>query len=249
MPRQPKDNFSAQAPAYAQYRPRYPQELYEFLFNLPGPKDTAWDCGTGNGQVAAELAEKYTLVYGTDVSQAQLQLATQAANIHYLVCPAENTPLADASVDLVTVAQAVHWFDFEKFRQEVRRVAKPGAWVAFWGYGLLQIEPKIDKVISHFYNHTIGDYWDPERRYLDEAYESIPFPYHEAEAPNFSIRLRWTLAHFIGYLSSWSSVKHYERKHGVSPLPDLEQELLPLWPEQEHKEIFFPVFLRVGQLS
>lgn len=245
----PKDNFSEQAAAYAAFRPRYPKGLYDFLYSLPGTKLAAWDCGTGNGQVALELADKYEKVYATDISQAQLQQAPERANIQYIRCQAEQTPLPAASVDLITVAQAAHWFDFEYFYAEVKRVARPGAWLAIWGYGLLQISASIDLIINHFYFEKIGPYWDAERRHLDQKYTSISFPFTEQPAPAFSINLRWTLDHFIGYLSSWSAVRHYELKHGKSPLPDLLKELQQVWPTNKALDIQFPVFMRLGAIN
>ncbi|RIJ41699.1 class I SAM-dependent methyltransferase [Pontibacter oryzae] len=242
----PKDNFSAQAAAYAAFRPHYPKELYDFLYSLPGAKQAAWDCGTGNGQVAVELAEKYENVYATDISEAQLQRAPERANIKYILCQAEQTPLPAASVNIITVAQAVHWFDFEKFYTEVQRVARPDAWLAIWGYGLLQISPSIDPIINRFYFDIVGPYWDTERSYLDQKYTSIPLPFPEHPAPAFGIDLRWTLNHFMGYLSSWSAVKHYERKHGKSPLPDLQRQLQQVWPDNATQAIEFPIFMRLA---
>ncbi|MEJ8801811.1 class I SAM-dependent methyltransferase [Pontibacter sp. H249] len=248
MLKQYKDNFSVQAASYAAFRPHYPQELYDFLFTLPVAKETAWDCGTGNGQVAAVLAQKFEKVYATDISEAQLQKARQKPNINYYKASAEASGLADQSINLVTVAQAVHWFDFDLFYQEVERVAKPGAYIAIWGYGLLQISSEIDAVIDHFYNQTTGPYWDPERRYLDEAYATIPLPFQEISCPNFKISATWTRQQLIGYLSSWSSVQHYINKNGTSPLPELEKQLKVLWPDGNSLEVSFPVFMRAASV-
>ncbi len=246
--KQPKDNFSAQAVQYAQFRPHYPDELYEYLFSLPNEFRTAWDCGTGNGQVAARLSYKFEKVIATDISEAQLQQAVKKNNITYLLSRAENTSLPDKSIDLVTVATALHWFDIKAFFEEVKRVAKPGAYLAAWSYSLLRINPGIDPVIRHFYSHTLGPYWDPERRLMDEEYKTIPFPFEEVQAPPFQITVNWSMSMFLGYLSSWSSVQHYMRKEHTSPLDPLKEELLQFWQDDEVKELVFPLFMRVGKV-
>ncbi|GAB3195735.1 class I SAM-dependent methyltransferase [Pontibacter aydingkolensis] len=248
MAYQHKDNFSAQSAAYAAFRPHYPQALYDFLFALPVVIQTAWDCGTGNGQVASVLAEKYKHVYATDISEAQLQKATIKPNITYTKAGAEASGLADQSINLITVAQAVHWFDFDAFHKEVKRVAKPGAFITIWGYGLLSISHEIDTIITYFYKHTTGPYWDSERRHLDVAYNTIPFPYKEVSCPGFEIKATWTREQFMGYLSSWSSVQHYIKQQGTSPLPDLKAQLLEQWPDGKSIEVTFPVFMRIGKV-
>ncbi|WP_242928918.1 class I SAM-dependent methyltransferase [Pontibacter vulgaris] len=246
--KQAKDNFSVQATQYARFRPHYPDALYEYLFSLPLQFNTAWDCGTGNGQVAVKLAEKYKQVYATDISEAQLQQASKKDNITYLLSRAENTPLPDTSIDLITVATALHWFDIDAFFEEVKRVARPGAYIAAWSYSLVRISPEIDPVILNFYSNTLGPYWDPERRLMDEEYKSISFPFEEIQAPPFRITVNWSLSDFLGYLSSWSSMQHYIRKEHTTPLDPLKQELLQYWQDDEVKELTFPLFMRLGKV-
>lgn len=247
MAAQPKDNFSAQAAAYAAFRPHYPQELYTYLFQLPGEQDNAWDCGTGNGQVAVRLAAQYRQVYATDISMSQLQHAPPKENISYIHCAAEKNPFSSNEIDLITVAQALHWFDFDRFYQEVQRVLKPGGILAVWGYGLLRINRLLNPLIDHFYTQVVGPYWDAERRHLDECYQSIPFPLPEIAAPDFQIGVTWSRQQLMGYLSSWSSVQHYLQQRGHSPLPELEAQVAEFWADGEEKQVQFPVFMRVGR--
>ncbi|MEZ5673198.1 MAG: class I SAM-dependent methyltransferase [Thiotrichaceae bacterium] len=159
-----KDNFSIQADSYAKYRPHYPAALYDFLHQQVQHHEVAWDCATGNGQVAIELARFFKQVHATDASQAQLIHAKKLPNINYSVALAENSNLEAQSIDLITVAQAVHWFDFNKFYQEVQRVARHEAIIALWGYGLLTISKPLDDIIGDFYAHTVGQYWDAEKK-------------------------------------------------------------------------------------
>ncbi|WP_439880696.1 class I SAM-dependent methyltransferase [Pontibacter sp. MBLB2868] len=243
-----KDNFSGHAADYATYRPTYPHELIAHLVSLAPAHHLAWDCATGNGQVAVMLAEFFAEVVATDISEQQLQNAVQAPNIRYLAEPAEHTSLPAASVDLVVVAQAVHWFEFGLFYQEVKRVVRPEGVVALIGYGLIRINPAIDEVIMKLYDGILNSYWDPERRYIDEEYRTIPFPFVELEVPQFSINATWTFGQLVGYLNTWSAVKHYEREHSENPVAMIEQELLEAWGNAQQKEVVFDIIARVGKV-
>lgn len=241
-----KDNFSAQADLYAQFRPSYPQELYEFILPFVKQKDIAWDCGTGNGQVASVLAKHFKHVCATDISQKQLDYATQADNVTYTISPAEQTPFADHTFDLITVGQALHWFDFERFNQEVQRVAKPSALLACWGYGLLTTSSEVDKIIAHFYWEIVGPYWDAERRHIENEYAHIPFPYQQVQSRVFEMPVQSSFEQLMGYFRTWSSVQKYIRANGNDPVEALQTALVSYWPENETKTITFPVFLKIG---
>lgn len=243
-----KDLFSAHASEYAQYRPTYPESLYDWVLKKVAAFDTAWDCGTGNGQVASVLASHFKQVIATDISAAQLAQAPALTNVRYEVCPAEVTPFDAETFDLITVGQALHWFQFEAFHQEVKRVAKPGAILAVWTYQLIEITPAIDTLITHFYTTTIGEYWDKERAHVENRYAEIPFPYKKVETAIFPQTYDWTLIQLCNYLRTWSSVKKYERIHQIDPVLALEQQLIPLWDINSSQKVTFPVFVKVGQV-
>lgn len=242
-----KDYFSTQANVYAAFRPTYPAGLYEFIFKHVSEKKIAWDCATGNGQVAQYLANNFDKVYATDISQQQLDHAVQKKNIFYSLSPAEKTGFDDKQFDLVTVGQALHWFDRELFYGEVRRVTKPGGILAVWGYAMLSIEPAVDKIILNFYNTIVGPYWDGARKLVEEEYRSIAFPFQEIETPRFDIKVTWTLGQLAGYLESWSATQKYIKVHGHNPVPDVLQELSAFWRPATPKEVKFPVFLKLGR--
>ncbi|RYG30304.1 MAG: class I SAM-dependent methyltransferase, partial [Chitinophagaceae bacterium] len=204
-----KDNFSHASEKYAQYRPVYPGALYEFLLSKLKARDRAWDCGTGNGQVAAELAKHFKKVYGTDISANQLKHAIQRENIIYSKENSANTSFPSDFFDLIIVAQAIHWFNFNRFYDQVVRTAKNDAVFAAVGYGLLQVDEPTDKIIRRFYQDITGPYWDAERKYIDENYETIPFPFEEFEVPAMKIETNWNLDELTGFLRTWSAVKHY----------------------------------------
>jgi ubiquinone/menaquinone biosynthesis C-methylase UbiE len=245
-----KDNFSLHADKYAKYRPNYPSAFFNYLNSLVPAKKQAWDCGTGNGQAAFELSKTFENVFATDISQSQLDNALKAPNIHYSLQPAEHTSFDNHQFDLIIIAQAVHWFDFEKFYAEAVRVAKENAFLFIIGYGRPNVSPQIDAAVTAFYKNVIGNYWDKERRYIDEHYKTIPFPFkHEIQAPPFETNLQWSFEHFIGYLNTWSAVKHFIKQNGFNPVDALQKEIRPYWGDDEsNREIKFPLLTRIAKL-
>ena len=246
------DLFSGHADLYAQYRIDYPTELFDFVLTHVKTFDAAWDCATGNGQVADVLADHFARVEATDISQQQLNKAVAKPNITYRVSPAETTPFSDQTFDLITVGQAVHWFNVEAFHQEVRRVAKPGAIIAEWGYGLNYVNETIDPIVLDFYRNRIGPYWDPQRRHIDDRYAKLPFDFSDVQTAEFIVYRYWSLERYLNYFRTWSSVQKYlklqeedEIKH--DPVQELGERLRPRWGEGEH-EVHFPVFLRMGRV-
>ncbi len=163
-----KDLFSKQSELYAKFRPSYPKEIFDFLLTQVREGNTAWDCATGNGQVASSLAERFEKVYATDISEGQLSKAIQKPNLEYKIEAAEKTSFDDSMFDLVTVAQAIHWFDFEKFYSEVKRTLKPEGIIAVIGYTLPKIDDEVDEILNNFYENILDGYWDKERKYIDE---------------------------------------------------------------------------------
>ncbi|QDK81350.1 class I SAM-dependent methyltransferase [Spirosoma sp. KCTC 42546] len=244
---QPLDRFSGHADLYAQYRIDYPSELYDFVLPLVANRQTAWDCATGNGQVAGALAALFEQVEATDISETQLILAIKKSNINYQLSPAEQTPFGNYTFDLITVAQALHWFDVNAFHEEVRRVAKPGAVLAEWGYGLVQLGPDLDSIMLNFYRNRIGPYWDPQRKYIDDAYATLPFPFADVQRATFTARRTWSLERFLNYLRTWSAVRQYIHENEEDPVKWLGEELKPLWGDGE-REVCFPIFLRMGRV-
>ncbi|WP_282018899.1 class I SAM-dependent methyltransferase [Salegentibacter mishustinae] len=242
-----KDNFSSKSSSYAKYRPTYPQELYQFLKEKLHKTEKAWDCGTGNGQVAGALAKFFKEVQATDISQQQLDNTIIQPNIHYSVQAAEKTNFPDNSFDLITVAQAIHWFNFEAFYKEVARVLKPDGIIAVIGYSLFKSNPKTDEVILKFYHDFVGPFWDEERKYLDEKYKTIPFPFKELESPVFEQEYEWTFNHLMGYLKTWSAVKHYEKANGENPVELIEEELKTTFGAKN--KVVFPILFRLGKLA
>lgn len=241
-----KDNFSGQADIYAKYRPQYPDALFDFITGLVHEKKLAWDCGTGNGQTAIQLARYFGKVYATDISARQIENAYRRENIVYEVAAAEQTGIRENSVDLITVSQALHWFDFDKFYAEVRRVAKPGAVIAVWTYSLLQIDPVTDALIHDHHFGTLEHYWDKERKYVDDGYQSIPFPFEQISTPVFNIELFWDTDELEGYLNTWSALQKFSKANNYNPVPELMEKIRQRWPVSEKRKILFPIHLKMA---
>jgi len=243
-----KDHFSRQSADYSRYRPGYPPELIEWISAQAPDRVLAVDCATGNGQAAIALAEHFDAVLAVDGSLAQLEHAQPHPRVRYQQAMAEHLPVPDASVSLVAAAQAVHWFDFERFHAECRRVLKPGGVVAVWTYEKFRANPAVDAVLGRFYVDVIGPYWPPERRYVDEAYATLPFPWPDQRVPRFELQTDWTLEQALGYLASWSSVQRYKDAHpGQDPLSAIAAELTTLWPAGGTLRLNWPIHLRLGR--
>jgi SAM-dependent methyltransferase len=246
-----KDHFSAHAADYAAYRPGYPGALYDWLAQAAPARWLAWDCATGNGQAAVELARRFTRVFASDASAEQLRHAQRADNIEFRVEPAERASLADRSVDLVTVAQAYHWFDHAAFVAECGRVCAPGGLVAIWCYALARVSPAVDAVVGSLYRGEVGPYWPPERRLVETGYRELTFPWPEVRPPPFSMILTWTLAEFEGYLRTWSAVQRYLAARGADPVAALHPALAAAWSDEAAgpRRVEWPIALRAFRLA
>lgn len=242
-----KDRFSGHSKQYAAFRPTYPQALYDFVMKHVEVHETAWDCACGNGQVAKDLSTHFTKIFATDHSAKQIENAVQKSNITYSVQPAEHTSFADHQFDLITVGQALHWFNIPAFFTEARRVSKPGGIVAVWGYSLLSVSPEIDPLINNFYTGIIGPYWDKERKLVDEQYASVSFPFKKIEVPPFEFSFEWTVDEISGYISTWSSVQKYIKENHADPVASLTDALRPLWGDNR-KKVSFPLFVLMGRV-
>lgn len=243
-----KDNFSKQSSQYSKFRPQYPDEMIAYLISFVKNKSVALDIATGNGQVAYKLSPFFETVYGIDISQNQLNNAVPAENIIYKVSSAENTFFKNQELDLITIAQAIHWFDFDLFHKEIDRILKPEGIIAVLGYGLFSTNANSDEIIRDFYYNIVGPYWDVERKYLDENYKTIPFRFEEIVTQPFVNHFEWTFEQLIGYLETWSATQHYISKNNKNPVDLIYKDLKKYWQENDQK-VTFPLLLRMGKLK
>jgi SAM-dependent methyltransferase len=243
------DHFSAFANRYADFRPHYPAALFDFLASVVPQSSLVWDCACGNGQATVDLAKRFDRVIGTDASKEQIASATPRPNIEYRVAPAENCGLADGSVGLVTVAQAIHWFNFDRFYAEVNRVLTDNGVIAIWAYGIDEVEgDEADALAQDYYSNIVGPYWPPERVLVEEGYRTIPFPFTEITVPPIRMEMHWDLDALLGYFSTWSATNRFIKAKGFNPLERLNAELSKVWGDRERKRLVtWPLSMRVGR--
>lgn len=241
-----QDHFSGHADAYARYRPDYPAALFAWLAEAAPFPERAWDCATGNGQAALALAEHFSEVVATDASERQVRSAFPHPRVRYRVAPAERSGLADASVDLITVAQALHWFDIPAFYAEADRVLRPGGVLAVWAYRLFEESPEIDRVVWKLYGEIVGPYWPADRRMIDDGYAGVELPFERLDPPPFWMEKRWTLDDVLGYLRTWSATRRYLEANGHDPVALVADELAAAWGPGE-RTVRWPLILKAAR--
>jgi len=244
-----KDLFSAQAADYAKFRPTYPKELFKYLSSVVESHELCWDCGTGNGQAAIELASNFNLVIATDPSPGQLKNAAEHSRVQYFQASASSAPMIlDRSVDLVTAAQAFHWFKQDEFFREVSRVVKPGGVLAFWCYSLAKISPEVNAVVDKLYEGILGPYWEKERLLVEEHFKNVVVPFEEIKAPHMTMSASWTFNHLVGYLSTWSALQKYIQVNSSNPIELVFEDLKQAWGGVSEREVHWDLGIRVSRV-
>lgn len=242
-----KDHFSGHAANYADARPRYPPELFAFLATQCPERQLACDCGTGNGQAALALAAHFKRVVATDASQAQLDQAPRHPRVEFLYQAAETIALPAGSVDLVTVAQALHWFVIERFFESAEAVLKTEGILAIWSYGMATVSPSVDVIVHYLYEDILGQFWPSERRLVETGYSSINFPFSPLPTPALSMECKWSLQQLLDYLLSWSATRRYMEVKGSNPLDLVRAELGPAWGDAPQRVVRWPLNFRVSR--
>lgn len=243
------DHFGQVANHYASHRPVYPEALFEWLASQCAEHALAWDCGAGSGQASVALAKHFRQVLATDMSAEQLARATPDPRVAYRTALAECSGLPDHSADLVTVAQALHWFDTERFYHEVKRVLKPGGVITAWSYGVISIDgDEVNALLQDFYHRVIGPYWPAERHHVETGYRELPFPFQRIEPPSLAMRADWTLEHLAGYLRSWSASARYAATTGEDAVSVLQAQLQPCWGDpSQARTVHWPLAVLAGR--
>lgn len=242
-----KDYFSAQSKEYSEYRPKYPAELFDYLSSLCKEHKIAWDCATGTGQAAIDLVPYFEKIIATDASSSQIEHAEQHPKITYYTAPAEDSKIGPASVDLITVATAIHWLDTDKFYTEAKRVLKTGGIIAVWVYGYSNITPEANKVLNDFDN-IIKNYWPAETKKAWDFETAIDFPFEKINTPEFKIELDWDLKHFLMYLYTWSGTQNYIKTTGKNPLEDVYEDFKSAWGGEDVKrKVIWDLKIKAGR--
>jgi ubiquinone/menaquinone biosynthesis C-methylase UbiE len=243
-----KDYFSDNSAQYGQYRPHYPKEVFQYLASVSPSNDKAWDCACGTGQSALGLSEHFQEVVATDASEKQIVKAIKKTGITYQVSSAEKTQIGNEEIDLITVAQALHWFDIELFFKEAGRVLKANGVLAVWTYNLLEINRNLDNIISHLYNETLREYWPPERKMVEKGYKGIVLPFTAISPPSFKMHAEWNLFQLIGYLKTWSALKKYKNENQSDELTNILKTISTFWGNPDDtKTITWPLTIIIHQ--
>ncbi|HEX6576282.1 MAG TPA: class I SAM-dependent methyltransferase [Gemmatimonadaceae bacterium] len=242
-----KDHFSARAQLYSQFRPHYPDSLFGWIASVAHRHGIVWDCATGSGQAAVGLVRHFDRVVATDASEKQIANAEPDAAIEYRVATGYESGLSDAAVDAVTVAQAIHWLDHERFYREAARVMRHDAVIVIWCYGDPVIDdPELNRIVHEYNRGTVEKYWKPERNVILEELRTVPFPFREITAPSFTLEQQWTLSELTGYLRTWSATAAYAEAHGgIDPVAPVEEELGRTWKDERHV-VRWPIYIRAG---
>lgn len=243
-----KDHFSDRAAAYASSRPHYGPELTKWLASIAPARRLAWDAGCGSGQLSTLLGDQFDHVIATDASKEQIAQAEPHPHVEYRAEPAEKSSLEDQSVDLVTVAQAVHWMNLDLFYQEVRRVARPDGVIALVAYGIAVIEPVVDKVIDRFYSVDLDGYWPPERGHIETGYRDITFPFARIPAPKMDLSVDWNVEQMLGYVRTWSAVRALEKANGPETTNRFADALREAWGSKV-LTVRWPLVIVAGKVS
>jgi len=246
-----RDHFSADAAGYAAFRPTYPDELFAWLASVAPARRLAWDCATGTGQAAAGLAAHFARVVATDASEAQIRAARAQPRVEYRVATAEASALGAASADLISVAQALHWFDIDRFFAEARRVLVKQGVLAIWTYGPLVVEgAPVDALLQDYYHRVVGPWWPPERALVDSGYAGIELPFKTLAAPAFGMSMPWTLNELLGYARTWSATPRHNEATGRDPVATLGLRLAEHWgPAERRRRVSWPLTVRAGRLT
>ena len=242
------DMFSERARLYSRYRPEYPAELFSWIGTVTMRRATVWDCATGNGQAARDLARLFDRVIATDASTEQISNAVPGERIEYRVANASESGLPGESVSMVTVAQALHWLDLDSFYAEVNRVLEPGGAIVIWGYGdpVMETEP-LEDLVHDLNRGTLEKYWTPQRQSLLEEYANVPFPFREIETPRLNLECQWTLSELSGYMRTWSATANYVKANGLDPVDAVEAMLAKRWGESgRRRSVKWPLHIRAG---
>lgn len=250
MPLHPHQYFSDKSDLYARARPRYPNRLFKYLAEQCQATDRAWDCATGSGQAAISLAQDFSRVDATDVSPEQIANAVGHPRVTYAVMPAEKTTFPDSAFDLVTVAQALHWFTFDSFWPEVQRILKPGGVFAAWAYTWFHISERVDSIVEHDLLAPIQRYWAPQNRLAWDGYRDVPFPFRELAVPEIRMTLAWNVDELVAYVGTWSATRRYLEANGEGFLENLGNLLQRVWGEPEtRKSVSMEFFMKVGRFG
>jgi SAM-dependent methyltransferase len=241
------DHFSEKSGQYAASRPTYPAALFAAIAAAAPGRERAWDCATGTGQAAVGLAAHFGHVEATDASAQQVANAAAHPRVRYTAQLAEKTDFADGAFDAVTVAQALHWFDLDRFYAEVRRVLRPGGVIAAWAYDWSSVTPEVDFALERHLLVKIRPYWPEQVNRMQSSFMQMPFPFVPVALPPVRIEMAWTLAQYRAYVETWSATRAYVAEHGPAILDETESAMRVAWGDAPIRTVTMALYVRCGR--
>lgn len=242
------DHFSSHAAAYRDSRPLYPPALFDWLAEQCARHGLAWDAGCGNGQASVALAARFDAVFASDPSAEQIANAQAQASVRYACEPAEVCSLPDGCADLVTVAQAMHWFDVPRFQAEARRVLKPDGVIAVWSYAQSRVDADVDAVFERLHDSLLDGFWPAGREHVISQYRHLPFAFTVIATPGFEMCCEWTLPQYLAYLRTWSASERYRRETGRDAVAEIADEMQVAWGDPGNvRRVIWPLTLKAGR--
>ena len=229
-----KDHFSGVAGAYAHWRPTYPDALFDAITAVVPASASVWEPGCGSGQATRGLSKRFAHVHATEPSAAQIEQhwasGEQGGNVSLAVEQGETTALPDRIMDLVAVAQALHWFDRSRFFAECERVLRPGGVLAAWTYQDMVFTDALE-VAADAFRAEIACYWPSERVEVDAGYADYAWPFPALPAPSLWLTAEWTLPQLLGYLGSLSATARCRSASGNDPVETHAAAITQAWGE------------------
>ena len=245
-----KNYFEEKGDEYSQYRPTYPDRLGTLLAQLCQNNEHALEIGCGSGQLSGVLAKNFDVVIATDPSIEQISNAQPYDRVHYQEGSAEKIEMPNNSVDLIVAAQSAHWFDLPNFYEQVKKIGKDQAILALISYGVFSMAGEVGKRFSDFYWQEIHQFWPPERKHIEQGYQSFDFPFAELSLPKLSIERHWTIPQMLGYIETWSAVRIARKSDNSSLLEILKRDISSMNSDSDETyRIEWPIVGRVGKLS
>jgi SAM-dependent methyltransferase len=240
--------FGQYAADYAKSRPQYPAALWRWVAGLCDAHEHAWDAGCGNGQASIALAQYFDRVTASDISAEQIASALAHPKVSYFASRTEELNFPRASLDLICVAQALHWFDLNKFWLQAQHALKSQGVFLAVAYGLFEVDAEIDAVSKQYFYDIVQPYQAAGNAMVANGYADINFPFDMLTAPSFAIECAWTLEQLLNYAATWSAVARMRKETGVDPMLAYRAALERIWGgANTPRNVRMPMTVKAGR--
>ncbi|KAL4426897.1 hypothetical protein ABPG74_008821 [Tetrahymena malaccensis] len=227
---------------YDKYRPKYPSKFFDLILKDLNSKESYLDVGCGTGQMLFKLNSHFKIAVGTDLSEKQVSVATEKIsnnqnymNVKVIQSDANNliSSLQKNSLplnyDLVTVGQALHWFEVEKFLQLTQskilnqnQNSRLAVAAYYWdGFDIdINNEQLSGKQIHEQYYNSIKNYYDFDRDNLYSNYKHYPFNkyFEQTSEDSFIEKDIFQLDDLVRYMKTSSAYNTLVEQNSKNPI-------------------------------